>query len=127
MTQTKRLGEEETRSGAPQAMPTRKMFAPLSAAQIEHELQTMREARASRRALEARPLPEFRQSARLMFLFGGTAIALLVVLALWGNALPFDFACDLTCVMLAAIVAALAMLVIEVVADCRATKNGGAK
>ena len=75
------------------------------------------------RNVEAWPVPKFRHAERMLFLFGGSAIALLVVVALFGDAMPFDTACDLCVVMVAAAFTALVMLGLVVVADFRAQKK----
>jgi hypothetical protein len=69
-----------------------------------------------------RPAPKFRHAERLLALFGGIAIALLVVVASFGDSLTFDTACDLCVVMVAAAFTALVMLALIVVDDCRARR-----
>lgn len=74
------------------------------------------------RNVEAWPAPKFRHAERLLALFGGIAIALLVVVAGFGDSMPFDTACDLCVVMVAAAFTALVMLALIVVDDCRARR-----
>jgi hypothetical protein len=73
-------------------------------------------------AEEMRPAPKFRHAERLLTLFGGIAIALLVVVAGFGDSMTFDTACDLCVIMVSAAFTALVMLALIVVDDCRARR-----
>jgi len=74
------------------------------------------------RNVEAWPAPKFRHAERLLALFGGVAIALLVVVAGFGDSMTFDTACDLCVIMVSAAFTALVMLALIVVDDCRSRR-----
>ena len=66
--------------------------------------------------------PKFRHAERLLTLFGGIAIALFFVVALFGDSMTFDTACDLCVIMGAAAFMALVMLALIIVDDCRSRR-----
>lgn len=71
--------------------------------------------------------PPLGRLGRWMICMASVAIALFVVVAIWGERMPFEFVSTaLIPVMLAAVVTALVLLALVVVRDCRARKQGGA-
>jgi len=74
------------------------------------------------RNVETWPAPKFRHAERLLTLFGGIAIALFFVVALFGDSMTFDTACDLCVIMGAAAFMALVMLALIIVDDCRSRR-----
>ena len=69
-----------------------------------------------------RPAPGMQRIVRWHFFFASVALLLFVGVALFGERMPFDTACDLLVVMLSALITALVLLVLIIVADCRAKK-----